>query len=250
MKTRVFIIANLLLSIVLILVISGFIFGWYVRTDKEEPVDVVTNGIVLSYTFDDSEEVNPETYEVNNITFFDIDNEGEGRYFTTMAVLLTLKVENRSKTNVDITVKQGAKFTYTKAAVVVDSDVLEGQYYEYDSSTKEYSLTTDTKFASSKDYYVRDPYVATAISDKELDSTKEEGTVSNFLGTDLKTSNTVTNIAGLNEETNKGGVATFYVYIYGIQPYDLATNEFLGTYDNKAKYNFSLVLQATQAQEA
>ena len=55
---------------------------------------------------------------------------------------------------------------------------------------------------------------------------------------------------GLNEETNKGGVATFYVYIYGIQPYDLATNEFLGTYDNKAKYNFSLVLQATQAQEA
>jgi len=250
MKTRVFIIANLLLSIVLILVISGFIFGWYVRTDKEEPVDVVTNGIVLSYTFDDSEEVNPETYEVNNITFFDIDNEGEGRYFTTMAVLLTLNVENRSKTNVDITVRQGAKFTYTKAAVVVDSDVLEGQYYEYDSSTKEYSLTTDTKFANKKDYYVRDPYVATAISDKELDSTKEEGTVSNFLGTDLKTSNTVTNIAGLNEETNKGGVATFYVYIYGIQPYDLATNEFLGTYDNKAKYNFSLVLQATQAQEA
>lgn len=250
MKTRVFIIANLLLSIVLILVISGFIFGWYVRTDQEEPVDVVTNGIVLSYTFDDSEEVNPETYEVNNITFFDIDNEGEGRYFTTMAVLLTLKVENRSKTNVDITVKQGAKFTYTKATIVVGSDVLEGQYYEYDSSTKEYSLTTDTKFASKKDYYVRDPYVATAISDKELDSTEEEGTVSDFLGTNLKSSNTVTNVAGLNEATNKGGVATFYVYIYGIQPYDLATNEFLGTYENKAKYNFSLVLQATQTQEA
>ena len=174
----------------------------------------------------------------------------ELKYFTTMAVLLTLNVENRSKTNVDITVKQGAKFTYTKATIVVNSDVLEGQYYEYDSSTKEYSLTTDTKFASDKDYYVRDPYVATAISAEELDSTSEEGSVSDFLGTDLKTSNTVTNIQGLNEETNKGGVATFYVYIYGIQPYDLATNEFLGTYDNKAKYNFSLVLQATQAQEA
>lgn len=242
MKNKIFIIANLALSLVLLVVLSGFIFGWYVRTDQEEPVDVVTNGIVLTYTFDDDTTVNPETYDVDNLVFFDLDNEGEGKYFSTMAVMMEISIENRSKANVDITVKQGTTFTYSEASVAANETVPEGQYYEL--SGTEYSLTTDTKFSATKTYYLRDPYVATAVSQEELDSSDEVGSVADFLGNDLMTTSTVENVSALNEATNEGGKATFYVYIYGIQPYDASSNEFLGSYDDKASYTFSLILSA------
>ena len=201
MKNKVFIISNLILTLALVVILSGFIFGWYVNSDKSQNVDVITDGIILSYTFDDRTTVNETTYEVDNLVFFDLDNEKEGKYFTSMAVLMQINIENKGSSDVNITVSQGMSAS-------------------------------------------EDPYVATAVSTSTLDSSDATGSVEDFLGEGLKTSATVSNVSAFNEATNVGGMATFYVYIYGIQPNDDATNEFLGNYTSKAKYTFSIVISA------
>ncbi len=256
MKSKKFIIVNAILSLVLLVVIGGSMYAWYIRQAQSESVDITTKGIEFDYILNDDDTTeNTKTYNIEDVVFFDIDNVNEGKYFSDMAILVKVTVQNCCERDLDITISQGTEASadspYIACAVVAP----ENPYT--------YSLTSDTKFQSGKKYYtvaagVYSEATVTAGADVTastyyerteyaLDSTSAEGSVTSFLtASSITSSATVDDVAACvmddeNNITTEGGIATFYVYVYGVQPDDDATNEFLG---RDERYSFSLVITA------
>ena len=207
--TKIVVLVNVIASFLLAIIIGSTLYAWYVKTSHTESVDVTTNGIVLSYQIDDSEEINVQTYNISNLAFFDIDSEYEGKYFSTMAHMIEVKITNKSKKKVDITLSY----------VDISSD--------------------------------ENPYVACIITNNTtvLNSSAFDGSVEDY----ISTNNLEDNYKYLNVEKNT--TKTYYVYIYGVQPDDDASNDFL--YSNQAQnigqtYQFELQIEAviSEGQEA
>ncbi len=96
-------------------------------------------------------------------------------------------------------------------------------------------------------------YVSCAITNTALDATIDSNiSVSNYLNSKT-VSNDYTHSArlkpatGVNDGTNatKGDTVTLYVYVYGIQPFDKASNNFLNNATNT--YPFYLIISANQS---
>ena len=214
--TKIVVLINVIASLVLVIIISSTLYAWYVRTSHTESVDVSTNGIVLSYEIDDDDTtVNTTTYSIDNLAFFDFDSEYEGKYFTTMCHVIQIEVTNKSKKNVDITLSYVEPNSYDDpfCTCIV---------------SKSGTLNSSTETGSIKDYIETN-----TLADLTYD---EDGFIESY-----NTSSTFENIARDYSET-------FYVYIFGIQQDDNATNDFLysdNAYTTGETYTFKLKLEAT-----
>lgn len=208
------IIKPVILSItaIVILVISTIVYAWYTNTDRvNQEIDGSTDDIVLDYNIN-NEEVTTTSYTISNLTFFDIDNENELKYLSSMAVCLELNITNYSKSAVDVTVS----FKSDKQEKKDGETVISNAYVEGIVSTKEeaFSVTTDK----------------TKISDYIVPS----GNISNL-------------------EQNKS--TTIYIYLFGVQTVDSATNEdFFYEIKNGnktyTKYDFTITIEATKANKS
>lgn len=170
MKKKVLI--NIIAAVLSLIVVGTIItFAWYINTKKTSPVEISTNGISISYAINSDTAVNQETFDVENISFFDIESESEAYYLPSMAVCLKLTITNYSTTAVDITLEQDTQgytlgteiaagvisvYRYTKASV--NKTIFEGAaantYYTYDNVLKTY--TAPLAFKSGTTYYTRE----------------------------------------------------------------------------------------------
>lgn len=168
---------------------------------------------------------------------------------TTNGIVLSYQIDE-GDTNVE---------TYSISDLVffdIDSDY-EGKYF----TTMSHMIQIDITNKSKKNVDITlsyidissltDPYVACVIADDdELDSLSSTGSVLEYISdNDLETTFTYLNVA-------KNQTKSFYVYIYGVQPDDDATNDFL--YDATATtikgetYEFELQIESviSEGQEA
>ncbi|MGM9972181.1 MAG: hypothetical protein ACI35W_07210 [Anaeroplasmataceae bacterium] len=195
MKNRFYVIFYLISAFLIAGLIGGITYAWFINAKKTESVDVSTNGIVLSYTINDEDDVNTLEYTLDNISFFDVDSEHEGKYFTTMAVVIQLNLENHSKKDVDITVSTG------------------------------------NNSANS-------PYVEAVVTNEEIDSSTYNKSVLDYLSDNsLTNSYTIKNV--VSQETAVVDASVVYLYVYGVQPDDDATNDFLSE-----TYNLTINIKA------
>ena len=155
----------------LILAASVIVFAWYINQEQTKSVDYITDGLVLQYEIDESGLYNQEEFEIKDVVFFDIDAENEGKYFNTMAKVITLDITNYSHAYVDLNVKQNIQpytlsatisnnttitvYEYTKATVTRDAtfstdDAL--AYYSYADTT---GYTKATQYISGTTYFTR-----------------------------------------------------------------------------------------------
>ena len=80
-------------------------------------------------------------------------------------------------------------------------------------------------------------------ANSSLNSTYKESTVEAYLEAKSVTdSYTISNLAYLDDgDDNTSEISVVYVYVYGVQPTDSATNEFLGSTN---EYPFKLLIHA------
>lgn len=210
------IIKPVILSItaIVILVISTIVYAWYTNTDRvNQEIDGSTDDIVLDYNINDAE-TTTTSYKISNLTFFDIDNENELKYLSSMAVCLKLNITNYSKNDVDVTVSFDSIEQEKKDE---NEKVISNAYVEGIVSTKEeeFSVTTD------------------------------KTTINNYIERSGKISNL---------EKNKSTI--IYIYLFGVQTVDSATNEdFLYKIDENGdksytKYDFTITINATKANKS
>ena len=164
---------------------------------------------------------------------------------TTNGIVLTYDIDEKNNLNVT---------EYSISNLVffdVDSDD-EGKYF----STMAHTIQIDITNKSKKNVDMTlswvditsdsNPYVKCIITDDDaLDSTSCTGSVDDYISDeDLSTSYQYLNVT---KNTKK----TFFVYIYGVQPDDSASNSFLYTQDTSSSkeigktYTFELRIDAT-----
>lgn len=92
---------------IVVLVILGITatYAWYTNIHQTQTIDASTEGIVFSYTINSGSD-NSVSYQLSNVSFFDIDNEEEGKYFSSMACMISVGVTNRGSTPIQLTIQQ------------------------------------------------------------------------------------------------------------------------------------------------
>lgn len=185
-------ILTICLSVVAIVVISlGITFGWFLNITSTNSIDTSTKGIVFSYVISDGtlDKEDAAVYDVKNVTFFDVDAEGEGMYFSSMACMLTLTYENVCETNISV----------------------------------ELSYTPSNETTSA--------HVGGLITTNPIDETKTYSTVNDVLDINKAGDTPVAYMIPLVKPNEK---VTIYLYLFGVQPDDTASNSFFdGTYGFK-----------------
>lgn len=164
----------------------------------------------------------------NQTESVDVTTDGIVVTYTINEDNTTLNTDRYSVSNLvffDIDSEYEGKY-FTTCAVMLQLDVK-------NISKKNVDITVE--FVPDTTLGLTDPYATCIIcDDDDLDSSSYVGSVTGYITTNsLERTLTVENIA-----TN--GVATFYVYFYGVQPDDDATNAFLSE-----TYDFTLLLNAT-----
>lgn len=196
----------------LIVVTISLTFAWY--TERKETVEVIdanTSGISFAYTIDEGEVLNQQTYEINNLSFFDIDNNNELSYFDSMALKIEIKLTNTSNKAITLTVNQAEPTHVTEGA---------------------------------QDSYTSDAYVqclfntSNSLAITGLSNINDLITESNMsLIEDLEAYGAT--IVGDTTTINSNCQCIFYIYVFGVQLVDSATNDFLSQ-----KYNFTINFSA------
>lgn len=209
------IIKPVILSItaIVILVISTIVYAWYTNTDRvNQEIDGSTDDIVLDYNIN-NEETTTTPYTISNLTFFDIDNENELKYLSSMAVCLKLNITNYSKSAVDVTVS----FKSDKQEKKDGETVISNAYVEGIVSTKEEKFPVTTDKTAISDYIVP--------SDKISNLEKNDSTIIYIYLFGVQTNDSATNedfLYKIDENGNK-------------------------TY---TKYDFTITIEATKSTEA
>lgn len=170
---------------------------------------------------------------------------------STNGIVLTYDIDEKNDLNVE---------TYSISNLVffdTDSEN-EGKYFTdmahvikieiFNKSKKNVDITLS--YVVDEDRDANDPYATCIIvKSNDLDSSNEDGSVEDYISTNhLASTNTELDVA-------KDDKATFYVYIYGIQPDDSASNDFLYediSANTGKEYIFQLRIEATitEGQEA
>ena len=186
-----------IIAVVLVtLVIAGAItFAWYINTRKTKSIDIDSTGISISYKINSNNQTNEETYDINNVAFFDITSQNEAYYLPSMAVSFKLNIVNYSTQAVDVSVYQNTQsyhlgtdvddgtlsvYKYTKTFVTKNTYV-QNTHFVYNNDSYKYS--SPASFISGEDYYTReklfdaDPTITTTsnvskITEIDLESSK------------------------------------------------------------------------------
>ena len=159
-----------IVAIVLVVVTLGvaITYAWYINTRKTDSIEIDTTGISISYRINSNTQLNEETVNINNISFFDVTANDEAYYLPTMAVSFKLNVINYSTSAVDVNVYQNTQsyhlgteiadgvisvYKYTKVALA-RTDYVKNTHYIYDNDTFVYS--SPDSYVSGKDYFTRE----------------------------------------------------------------------------------------------
>ena len=129
-------------------------------------------------------------------------------------------------------------------AKVYDSN---NTYYEVNTMAYVGGLTASETSVTAAAITTTGAYVSCVISDQELDSTSTQGSVNSYIASQ-SLSNEFTISTPLTASTGNntaGGKKTVYLYMFGIQPFDGATSNFLE--NSRNVYPFSLIITAIQA---
>ena len=136
------------LGVTLFIIIST-ILGWYTNVNQTGHIDANTKNVGFSYTIN-GEELEEDEYEINNLTFFDIDSMFEGDYFNDMCFEIELNVKNITESPLNYSIKfEGEKYITTG---------ITNSYVACVMSTEKigYRLTSDEKIKAGKNYYTYD----------------------------------------------------------------------------------------------
>ena len=161
-------IVNLIAAIVVgIIAGTAIIFAWYTNTKKIAPVEIDTNGISISYTINSDSTMNVDNYDIENISFFDVNSPNEAFYLPSMAINLKFSFVNYSTSDVNVTLMQNTQI-YTLGTEVQDGLIKVYKYnlanisknefdktkhFVYDNDTFTYSKVES--FVTGTNYYDR-----------------------------------------------------------------------------------------------
>lgn len=216
--------AGILSCVFLLLFITFSItYGWYTNTTMIGKIDAETKDITFSYKLNGGES-NTQTYRIENLAFFDVDDPNELKYYQSMHTVIKIELENFSSDKVN--------------------------YYIEFNSTK--TIITEEGEKTSV------AYVMGVITDSEtlnIDTTNESNSVSTYYPGYNTTSDVYTyrydsqensqEPLEINTGSNSEAKATLYLHLIGVQEIDTATNEFLFDEDGKpVGYEFTLTIHS------
>ena len=221
MKQRVF-------KFIMIFILFGFVvsltytFAWYTYTSKIGKIDADTKDIAFTYTFNNSNEINVNSYSISNLTFFDIDDSYELKYFNDMHTVIELDIENYSSDIIDYTIDFS-----TEISEIKDGENVISRAYVIGFITTSDNISITDNGSNSISNYVPE---------------NEDESVTTFLST---YKNDATNPLEISNGSNKNSSVTLYLHLLGVQEIDTANNDFLFDENGAAvSYEFTLTIKA------
>jgi len=214
------IIKPLVLILVFVLLLATTISlarAWYVKVSKIGKIDADTKDISIVYKINDSKEINQLDYTITDLAFFDIDNyydsstktgEDEINYLNNMAVCMKIDLENSSSDIVDLTISFSSEPRENKVEEIVASRA----YVQGVLSAEPMTFAKSENVTKIEDYLPKD----------------EEGNV-------IKNNSQL-----VVEDLEIDGKTTIYVYLFGVQEIDSASNDLF--IDDS--YSFNLTISA------
>ena len=213
--SRKFLVNLIAVLVVAIVTSTAIIFAWYTNTKKTDSLDYVSNGLVISYKIEDKENV--EEYDVENVVFFDVDSDKEGKYFSLSAVKLTLEISNYSSTAVNVSLKQDVQpftlsneitnnvmtiYKYSQTSVNRDTTFTPNTYFTFDNET---GYTAKTKYEAGKNFYTREAYITSTM-------TVEDGKIKSVSSLDSENNTLITNV----DKTGSSFIVGKYIEATGL----------------------------------
>ena len=106
MKNKRFLITMIAGMIAIAIVSIGIVYGWFLNLSQTDPINANTKGIVFSYDISDGTTTKTDvgTYNIENVAFFDIDDDGEGHYFASMACEIKIDITNVCEDYLDVVI--------------------------------------------------------------------------------------------------------------------------------------------------
>lgn len=197
--------------IALVIIGISLTLAWYTNRVETEVIDANTKGISFIYNINDNQEVNVPTYEVKNLTFFDIDNEVELPFFESMALKLEVILINTSNKAINLNVSQSE---VSKVESDINGEKTSSAYVQC-----VFSEVNQLDYTGVKTIEELIPNPNTLSKNLEAFSTEI--------------------VNGVNEISNNCKYV-FYIYVFGVQEIDSASNDFL-----KQKFNFLINIDAS-----
>lgn len=117
---------TIILIIFSLLFLASTTYGWIIYENKTKPININTNGLKFVYNIDDELKVDDITFSINDLTFFDIDEVGETKYFVDMARMIKLEIVNTGDVDLSYTVEivNGLYTNLTPGVLAIFSDTL------------------------------------------------------------------------------------------------------------------------------
>ncbi len=167
---------NLIASLLIIIIAGAVVitYAWYTNTTKSSSMKYLSNGLVISYRIED--EFNVEEYDVENVVFFDIDKNREGKYFSVSAVKVTLEISNYSSTPVTVSLKQDIQpftlsneidnnvmtiYKYNLANINRSSVFEENTYYTFDNNL---GYILQDRYEAGNTYFTKESYITATLT--------------------------------------------------------------------------------------
>ena len=224
MKQRVF-------KFIMIFILFGFVvsltytFAWYTYTSKIGKIDADTKDIAFTYTFNKSSEINVNSYSISNLTFFDIDDSYELKYFNDMHTVIRLDIINYSSDIIDYSID----FSSTVSEIKDGENVISSAYVIGFITT---SATINVDDGGNISNYIQ--------------GNKNENVFSSSYNNDA------TNPLEISNGSNENSSVTLYLHLLGVQEIDTANNDFLFDKIDKngavtyeaVSYSFTLTIKA------
>ena len=233
-KSNIIVIVLAILAPILTLVVGiSIISAWYTNTIQTGQLDATSKNVAIKYQLNSGTE-NATTYTINNLAFFDADNNNEGEFLELLALKIDLKLTNNSDNDVSYTIKFESTKTKLPETDDEDNEVTTSIAYAacaFDSVTKD---TTNHKTVNS---YLVDSDTSSATIDYTIDNATKY-TAERVSKVNLKA----------KDDSSTNDEATVSLYVFGIQEIDSAlSKDFLYTNANKTdvrSYQFTITIIA------
>ncbi|MGM9969089.1 MAG: hypothetical protein ACI35S_01695 [Anaeroplasma sp.] len=218
MKNNTFKLIISFIAFVIVVVSLSFTYAWYTNTTKIGRLDAETKDIAFTYQLNDGD-VNITKYDVENLTFFDIDNSEELKFLNDMHTVIKLNIKNYSSDIIDYKISFECSKEEKK-----QNDIIVSRAYIVGFITTSKSLSIDDDGTNT---------ISTYIHTNE-DETNEKY-ISSFIGSLQKST-------GSNTDCE----VELYLHLLGVQDIDTASNDFLfNSNGTKVEYSFILSIEAT-----
>ena len=184
--------------------------AWYTNINKIGSIDAEASDVTISYTINDDTKINEKSYRVDNLSFFDLTNNNELKYFNSMVNPIKLHITNHDKTEKSLSITfQAAK------SIKMDGDIKASVAYP----------------AS----------IISALSDLDISSSTSVGDLipAEAINNDSSYELTIESSIPANSSID------IYVHLFGVQEIKSSDNSFLFNPDGSVvEYEFKLIIEA------